>query len=45
MTKEEIIQELSEDKMIPFIQPEQLAEIVNFVINNYNPSKNDSDNY
>lgn len=45
MTKEEIIQAISDDDMMPFIQPDQLANIVNFVINNYNPSKNESDNY
>lgn len=44
MTKEEIIQALIDDKMIPYIQHDQLANIVNFVIDNYNPSKNDSDN-
>ena len=38
MTKEEIIQAITDDKMMPFIQPEQLAEIVNFVIKNYQPS-------
>lgn len=38
MTQEEIIQAISDDKMMPFIQPEQLAEIVDFVIKNYNPS-------
>lgn len=38
MTKEEIIQAISDDKMMPFIQPEQLAQIVEFVINNYRPS-------
>lgn len=35
MTKEEIVQAISDDKMMPFIQPEQLSEIVNFVIKNY----------
>lgn len=44
MTKEEIIQAILDDEMMPFIQPDQLANIVNFVINNYNPSKNDSNN-
>ena len=38
MTKEEIIQAISDDKMMPFIQSEQLAGIVDFVIKNYNPS-------
>lgn len=36
--REEIIQAITDDKMMPFIQPEQLAEIVNFVIKNYKPS-------
>ena len=38
MTRQEIIQAISDDKMMPFIQPEQLAEIVDFVIKNYTPS-------
>lgn len=38
MTKEELIQAISDDKMMPFIQPEQLAGIVDFVIKNYKPS-------
>lgn len=38
MTQEEIIQAISDDKMMPFIQPEQLVQIVEFVINNYRPS-------
>lgn len=38
MTKEEIIEAISEDKMMPFIQPEQLSEIVDFVIKSYQPS-------
>ena len=38
MTREEIIKAISDDKMMPFIQPEQLAEIVDFVIKNYKPS-------
>lgn len=38
MTKEEIIQAISDDKMMPFIQPDQLAQIVAFIINNYQPS-------
>ena len=38
MTREEIIQAISDDKMMPFIQPDQLAEIVEFVIKNYKPS-------
>ena len=38
MTREEIIQAISDDQMMPFIQPEQLAQIVAFVINNYQPS-------
>lgn len=37
MTKEEIIEAISEDKMMPFIQPEQLSGIVDFVIKNYHP--------
>ncbi len=37
MTREEIIQAISDDKMMPFIQPEQLAQIVEFVIKNYRP--------
>jgi hypothetical protein len=37
MTREEIIEVISEDKMIPFIQSEQLAGIVDFVIKNYKP--------
>lgn len=36
MTQEEIIQAISDDKTMPFIQPEQLAGIVDFVIKNYN---------
>ena len=35
MTKEEIIEAISEDKLMPFIQPDNLANIVNFVIKNY----------
>lgn len=38
MTKEEIIEAISEDKIMPFIQPEQLAGIVDFVIKNHRPS-------
>ena len=38
MTKEEIIQAITDDKMMPFIQSEQLAGIVDFVIKNYKPS-------
>lgn len=38
MTKEEIIQAIFDDKMMPFIQPDQLAQIVDFVIKNYTPS-------
>ena len=38
MTKEEIIQAISDDKMMPFIQPEQLARIIDFVSENYKPS-------
>ena len=38
MTREEIIQAISDDKMMPFTQPDQLAEIVDFVIKNYKPS-------
>ena len=38
MTREEIIRAISDDKMMPFIQPDQLAQIVAFVIKNYQPS-------
>ena len=38
MTREEIIWAISNDKMMPFIQPEQLAQIVDFVIKNYKHS-------
>ena len=38
MTREEIIRAISDDKMMPFIQPDQLAEIVDFVIKNCKPS-------
>ena len=38
MTQEEIIQAIANDKTMPFIQPSQLAEIVDFVIKNYMPS-------
>lgn len=38
MTKEEIIQAIVDDKTMPFIQPEQLSGIVDFVIKNYKPS-------
>lgn len=38
MTKEEILNAIANDKTMPFIQPEQLAGIVDFVIKNYNPS-------
>ena len=38
MNKEEILNAISDDKMMPFIQPDQLAEIVDFVIKNYKPS-------
>lgn len=38
MTKEEIVQAISDDKTIPFIQPKQLAQIVAFVVENYRPS-------
>lgn len=38
MTQEEIIEVISDDKMMPFIQPEPLVQIVEFVINNYRPS-------
>lgn len=37
MTKEEIINAIANDKLMPFIQPEQLAGIVDFVIENYKP--------
>lgn len=38
MTREEIIQAISDDKLMPFIQPDHLAQIVDFVIKNYHPS-------
>lgn len=38
MTQEEIIRAITDDKTMPFIQPEQLAGIVDFVIKNYQPS-------
>ena len=38
MTKEEIIQAISDDEMMPYIEPYQLADIVDFVIKNYKPS-------
>ena len=38
MTQEAIIKAISDDKMMPFIQLEQLAQIVAFVIENYRPS-------
>lgn len=38
MTQEEIIQAISDDKTMPFIQPDQLARIVDFVSENYKPS-------
>ncbi len=38
MNKEEIVEAIQDDKMMPFIQPEQLAGIVDFVIKNYRPS-------
>lgn len=38
MTKEEIIEAIADDDMMPFIQPEQLAGIVDFVVKNYQPS-------
>lgn len=38
MTREEIINALQNDKMMPFIQPDQLAKIVDFVSENYKPS-------
>ena len=38
MTREEILEAITDDKMMPFIQPEQLSEIVDFVIKNYKPS-------
>lgn len=38
MTREEIINALQDDKMMPFIQPDQLARIVDFVNKNYKPS-------
>ena len=38
MTREEIIEAISDDKMMPFIQTDHLANIVDFVIKNYHPS-------
>lgn len=38
MTREEIIEAISDDKMMPYTEPHQLSEIVNFVIKNYKPS-------
>lgn len=38
MTREEILEAISNDKMMPFLQPEQLAGIVDFVLKNYQPS-------
>ena len=38
MTKEEILEAIQDDKMMPYIQPDQLAQIVEFVIKNYRPS-------
>lgn len=38
MTIEEIIEANSDDEMMPYIEPYQLSEIVNFVIKNYKPS-------
>lgn len=38
MTREEILKAITDDKMMPFIQPEQLANIVDFVIENFKPS-------
>ena len=37
MTREEIINALQSDKTMPFIQPDQLANIVDFVSENYKP--------
>lgn len=38
MTREEIINALQDDKTMPFIQPDQLVQIVDFVSKNYKPS-------
>lgn len=38
MTREEILNAIADDKTLPFIQPSQLAGIVDFVIKNYVPS-------
>lgn len=38
MTREEILEAITDDKMMPFIQPDQLANIVDFVIKNSQPS-------
>ncbi len=38
MSKEEIIEAFYDNKIMPFIQPDQLANIVDFVIKNFKPS-------
>lgn len=38
MTREEILEAITDDKMMPFIQQDQLANIVDFVIKNSQPS-------
>ena len=38
MTREEILEAITDDKTMPFIQPDQLASIVDFVIKNSKPS-------
>ena len=38
MTIEEILEAIANDKTMPFIHPDQLAGIVDFVIKNYVPS-------
>ena len=38
MNKEEIVDAISDYKMMPYIEPYQLSEIVDFVIKNYKPS-------
>ena len=39
MTKEEIIEALENDILIPYMQTWELERIVNFVIENYNEGK------
>ena len=37
LDREEIVEAISDDKMMPYIEPYQLSEIVDFVIKNYKP--------